>query len=363
MAEYDIAIIGAGPAGATLARLIGNSYRVLLIDKRKMAEPPQSETYHKCCGGLVAPDAQVMLARLGLGIPQKVLVGQQLFVVRTMDLEHQRECYYQRHYINIDREKFDRWLISLIPDRVATRFGWHFISYTGEEGKYTFKYRHQGKVYTETAKVLIGADGAGSLLRKLAFPNHKKPKAYIAIQEWFATGGTMPYFSAIFDREITDFYSWTIPKDDYLLVGAALEAGEGASAKFDLLKKKLTTYGFQLGAQVKREGAFIFRPRSTREICPGEKGIALVGEAAGFISPSSAEGLSYGFWSALKLANSLETGIDGFADRYRNNTGSLRRNIIMKNLKAPFMYNSQLRNMVMRTGLLSIKVEKEKDDE
>jgi geranylgeranyl diphosphate/geranylgeranyl-bacteriochlorophyllide a reductase len=30
---YDIAIIGAGPAGATLARLIGRQYKTLLIDK------------------------------------------------------------------------------------------------------------------------------------------------------------------------------------------------------------------------------------------------------------------------------------------------------------------------------------------
>jgi geranylgeranyl reductase len=31
---YDIVIIGAGPAGANLARLIGNQYKVLLMDKR-----------------------------------------------------------------------------------------------------------------------------------------------------------------------------------------------------------------------------------------------------------------------------------------------------------------------------------------
>ena len=30
---YDVAIIGAGPAGTTLARLIGDQYKVLLIEK------------------------------------------------------------------------------------------------------------------------------------------------------------------------------------------------------------------------------------------------------------------------------------------------------------------------------------------
>ena len=31
---YDIAIIGSGPAGATLARLIGNRYKVILLERR-----------------------------------------------------------------------------------------------------------------------------------------------------------------------------------------------------------------------------------------------------------------------------------------------------------------------------------------
>ena len=61
---YDIAIIGAGPAGCTLARLLDRSYRVLLLDKRDLS----SEEYpgmSKCCGGLLAPDAQKMLGRMG----------------------------------------------------------------------------------------------------------------------------------------------------------------------------------------------------------------------------------------------------------------------------------------------------------
>jgi geranylgeranyl reductase len=30
---YDIAIIGAGPSGSALARLIGDKYQVLVLDK------------------------------------------------------------------------------------------------------------------------------------------------------------------------------------------------------------------------------------------------------------------------------------------------------------------------------------------
>lgn len=84
---YDIAIIGAGPAGAKLARLIGNQYKVLLLDRRDLAAPPQPGAFTKCCGGLLAPDAQKVLARFGLGVPGQVMTGPQLFVVRTIDLK------------------------------------------------------------------------------------------------------------------------------------------------------------------------------------------------------------------------------------------------------------------------------------
>jgi hypothetical protein len=113
---YDLAIIGSGLAGATLARLIGDKYRVLLVDKRRLDKDPEDAECRKCCGGLLAPDAQKMLSRLGLGLPKCALVEPQLFVVRAIDIPRRLERYYQRFYINLDREKFDRWLVSLAQE-------------------------------------------------------------------------------------------------------------------------------------------------------------------------------------------------------------------------------------------------------
>src|SRR5690554_3059608 len=90
---YDLVIVGGGPAGATLARLLGNEHRILILDRRDLGQP-FSGGQEKCCGGLLAPDAQSMLAGFGLGLPSSVLVGPQLFTVRTMDLAAGRERYY-----------------------------------------------------------------------------------------------------------------------------------------------------------------------------------------------------------------------------------------------------------------------------
>jgi len=106
---YDIAIIGSGPAGSTLARLIGEKYKVLLIDKRDLENEVTKNHVNKCCGGLLAPDAQKMIAKLGLGLPKEILVDPQLFAVRTIDISNNLERLYQRFYFNMDREKLDRW--------------------------------------------------------------------------------------------------------------------------------------------------------------------------------------------------------------------------------------------------------------
>lgn len=49
----------------------------------------------------------------------------------------------------------------------------------------------------------------------------------------------------------------------------------------------------------------VLRPRSFFDFCPGKGGAFLIGEAAGFISPSSLEGISYAMESADMLSRAL----------------------------------------------------------
>lgn len=112
--QYDAAIIGAGPAGATFARRLAQQspeLKILLLDA-------QDEGHKKPCGGLLAPDAQKTLAHFDLVLPKSVLADPQIFAVETMDLRTRRVRYYQRYYLNMDRYAFDRWLVSLVPPTV-----------------------------------------------------------------------------------------------------------------------------------------------------------------------------------------------------------------------------------------------------
>lgn len=350
---YDIAIIGAGPAGCTLARLLDRKYKVLLIDKRDITS---ENCNSKCCGGLLAPDAQEMLGRMGLVIPSSVLVDPQLFLVRTIDFDNRIERYYQRFYFNMDRLVFEQWLLSQVPANTDSALGCTFknCEYIGEGVRFSFTYK--GKSYRENARIIIGADGGHSLVRKSVFPDKKMPETYVAVQEWFETENSMPWYGAIFDSTITDFYSWTITKGKVLIIGSALKKNNLALDRFKMLKMKLRDNGLVYGKKILREGAFILRPNSISSIITGNDYCALVGEAAGFVSPSSAEGISYALKSAYHLASALNEGLDNFQSRYSKSVSKLKLSLFGKNLKCPGMYNRFLRGMVMRSGLMATDI-------
>ena len=79
---YDIAVIGAGPAGSVFATELSKhnpKYKILIIDG-------QSEDNKKVCGGLLAPDAQKELSKLNLTLPNNILADPQIFEVETIDI-------------------------------------------------------------------------------------------------------------------------------------------------------------------------------------------------------------------------------------------------------------------------------------
>jgi geranylgeranyl reductase len=351
---YDIAIIGAGPAGSTLARILGRDFKVAMVEKRDLLSNGIAQ--EKCCGGLLAPDAQKMLAKLSLGLPMQILSSPQLFSVRAIDLDNHIERYYQRHYINMDRKKFDSWLITLIPHDVDLFFG-HSLRYLENTGdRYSLRLNTKKASRSIKAKIVVGADGANSKVRSVISKTEPHPRRYVAIQEWHHIK-TQPEacFYSIFDSQITDFYSWIIQKENSLLLGSAVKPKDNVSEKFELLKKKMVPYGIDLTAPYKKNGTYLLRPQKLTSLNPGKEGIALIGEAAGFISPSSAEGLSYAMKSAVMLAESIKSGAGGFMEVYRKKIQKIRYNIILKNLKSHLMYHPVARRLIMKSGILSLK--------
>jgi flavin-dependent dehydrogenase len=352
---YDVVIVGGGPAGATLARLVGSGLRTLLLERRP-ARPAAGPRRAKVCGGLLAPDAQRALAALGLGVPHAVLAGPQLFAVRAVDAPAGLVRHYQRHYLNVDRGRFDAWLRALVPAEVEVRHGARVTGLRHEAAAVALELEVAGGREVVRGRLVVGADGAGSLVRRLAFPAAPRPRRYLAIQEWFEASRPEPCYTALFDPALTDFYGWAIPKAGRLVVGGAFEPGADAPGRFARLVERLRQAGLPLGRSLGREGTFLERPDRPAHLLTGAGRVALAGEAAGLVSPSSAEGISFALRSAALLAGALAPGLDGWAARYRAATGPLRRGLGWKALKVPVIYAPPLRRLVMASGLLATPV-------
>ncbi len=347
---YDIIVIGAGPAGSTFAREVKNK-KILLIDN-------QNESNKKPCGGLLAPDAQKEFAHYNIVLPKEVLVSPQIFSVKTIDLNTNLIKYYQRYYLNMNRFLFDKYLISLISNNVNVING-RCIDVVKEGNGFTVSVSSNQKLKKYKSKYVVGADGCASIVRKKFYKD--KIMKYIAIQEWYKCDDiSNSYYSCIFDKKTSSSCSWMIHKDKYLIYGGAFDI-KNARERFELQKSKLEQrLNLDLSNVYKKESCLVYRPKHFCDFVTGKNGAYLIGEAAGFISPSSLEGISSAFISADMLANifNKNDNTKKITIKYRSKTIKLKIKLIIKTIKRWFMYTQFTRYIIMKLNIGCVKVKK-----
>ena len=349
---YDIAVIGLGPAGASFARLVDSrKYKVAAFDRKSPGHP---EKFAKPCGGLLAPDAQRALARFGLSIPKEVIASPQIFYVKTIDMDSGLINNYQRFYLNIDRCAFDLWMMSLIPDSVDVYDDTQVTRITEEADGYTVEFRRHGRLQRISARYIVGADGALSVVSRQFFRRDMR-RYRLCIQESFDQHDQEPFFSCVFDSQNSDSYAWTLSKNGRFIFGGAYAIKSGLQA-FNRQKENLIRMGIRLTEPIKREACLVFKPQTPRDICLGRGRALLLGEAAGFISPSSYEGISGALNSAYILSRVFNQGAANILKAYRKAAFRLRARYTLKIAKAAILYSGFLRRLIMKSRVRHIEI-------
>ena len=341
--NYDVVIIGAGAAGCAAAIRLPAGVRALLVDR---ADPATG----RCCGGLLAPDGQAAIAAMGLALPEGVRVRPEPHCVHVHDLDSGREQTYRRNYVNLDRTRFDAWLVDLAARRAEfrphTRFVGAEFPTTGTPGAaFPVQLSSAGRSETVRARLLLAADGAGSLVRRRAAID-PGPPVMLAIQVRVATSRPPTCHEVLFARGLTDYYAWAIPKPDCVLVGAAFGDVRRARGQFESV---LACFRDKIGLEgevVEKSARRLSRPRSRRELSAGCARVLLAGEAAGLVSPSSGEGLSFALESGAAAGEAVAAA-DPLA-AYRPALRRLARRVAGKLLKARVIFSPGWRRLALR---------------
>lgn len=355
---YDVCIVGCGIAGLNLARLLQDKMNVLLIDKRAVSIQDNMIEQGKLCGGLLAPDAQKEFAVQGLSVPVEALVDPQIFAVDAVDLQTGARAMYQRFYINTDRAKLDRWFYSLSSSKVELWENTVFQSYEKQTDHYRVTVRRHGKQEELSCRILVGADGAMSKIARIGCPDQKPIPKYISVQGAFESNDRYSMYYSFFDKRITDFYGWMIPKGDKIVIGFAVSKEQYQENSFDTFMDRVIESGVTPGKKINQRSTLIARPGFRSLPAGSSGGVPLIGEAGGFISSSSAEGISYAMKTSYSLYKAIMKDREHYNKIYERSLVALKLNIMGKIMKSDVYYTPWIRNMAIKSTLMALKMKK-----
>jgi geranylgeranyl reductase family protein len=326
--SYDAIVIGAGPAGSTVAYLLAsNGFKVVVLEKSIF---PRA----KLCGGLITRKCINLLESI-FSTPLDFLKSRRIISHQSVDYNvcsssgaTVKGCLeFPFHFVQ--RKTYDHhWMKAAMEAGAEFQPGEKLVSLNLSTNQVTSE---SGKHYK--AKFVLGADGVLSRVRRILTARGvitQNWKSHLASTlEVFVPNSDFPDFPdfpVIYFGHIPWGYTWSFPgaQDRILgIVGLNRKSGKHLNAGFTDFLKSL---------QISRQD--IPRPQShalpygnylTR---PGWDNILLLGDACGLADPLLGEGIYYAHKSAELAARAILEATQDSNSALKKYTDSLNRDII-----------------------------------
>ncbi|MFX1588395.1 MAG: geranylgeranyl reductase family protein [Promethearchaeota archaeon] len=290
---YDVVISGAGPAGSKCAEIIAKAgYKVALIER--------DSNWRKPCGGAVSSKVFKYYPQLRK-LDYSPIFGMTLYSADYHQLKYSWKNI-RDYSINVDRLLFDKFIRDIAVDSGAELFDKN-ISFD-----YIYRNKKRVGIKTKTSsgteeyygKIIVIADGMSS---KLAIKSGLRKKWNIneigivkcAILE--GENNLDKENMSIFFRPYKG-YAWIFPLDDTRFnIGCGTWQEENLNYNVNYLYSKFIKDPFlknflpHTNFKTIWEAAYPVPAMGVKEKCLYEDNLMSIGDAAGFVSPISGEGI------------------------------------------------------------------------
>ncbi len=334
---FDVVIIGAGPSGSNAAisyKKLNPDLKIALVDK---AIFPRD----KSCGDAFGPGVISALKRFGNehileGEPE--VVSTTLFGPKNIGIQNYIPEVKNKEdsivYV-IPRLDLDNRILNLAKEEEVETFeGYRFSNFFINEDSVSVEIENEEKEkYILDAKLLVGADGANSRVRKsLNLKQNSDWNKAIAIRAYIDSPNYLEIFkerTLMFEINVSAIkgYAWAFPsKGNLLNIGIGVPLSVFKKEKMDIKNlldefvKTLESRGV-IVENLRMEKSFMLPFASSRPKLAHNR-VALIGDAGSMINPMSGEGIFYGMEAGFLLANETHQLINESASML--NTGIRR---------------------------------------
>ena len=315
---FDVVIIGAGPSGSNAAisyKKLNPDLKIALVDK---AIFPRD----KSCGDAFGPGVISALKRFGnehILEDEPEVVSTTLFGPKNIGIQNYIPEVKNKEdsvvYV-IPRLDLDNRILNLAKEEEVETFeGYRFSKFFNNEESVSVEIENEEKEkYILEAKLLVGADGANSRVRKsLNLKQNSDWNKAIAIRAYIDSPNYLEIFkerTLMFEINVSAIkgYAWAFPsKGDLLNIGIGVPLSVFKKEKMDIKNlldefvKTLESRGVEV-ENLRMEKTFMLPFASSRPKL-GHNRVALIGDAGSMINPMSGEGIFYGMEAGFLLAN------------------------------------------------------------